>query len=90
MEYQAASDLFGQYRLLKKEGRALDERSTLIKYFCDELKREPRVVGIRLGHYNISQLYSLQSAYKDRLTRNGAETARKYWWAVTKTRPVEK
>lgn len=42
-------------------------------------------MGIRLAHYSIDQLYALQSAYKDRLTRSGRSTADKYFWYITKT-----
>lgn len=84
MEYQAVSDLFGQYRLMKPEGKVLSERATLIKYFSDEVKREPRVIGVRLAHYTVDQLYALQSSYKDRVTRNGKETANKYFWWISR------
>lgn len=85
---ESLADFFGTYRLVKPGGKVLDERATLIKYFCDELKREPKVVGIRLAHYTLDQLYGLQSSYKDRLSRNGEETARKYWWAITRTTKI--
>jgi hypothetical protein len=85
MEYHSASDLFGNYRLIQQTGKPLNERSLLVKYFCDNLKRAPKYMGIRLAHYSIDQLYALQSAYKDRLTRSGRSTADKYFWYITKT-----
>jgi len=81
------SDLFGRKRTITPKG-AMNERAELIKYFSEEMNREPKVVGIRLGHYKLDQLYALQSAFKDRLKRNGRETAMKYVWAITRTTKV--
>lgn len=83
---ESLADLFGRYRTLTPKGKPLDERAELIRYFSEEFKREPRVVGVRLAHYKLDELYGLQSAYKDRLQRNGRDTARKYFWWVTKTK----
>lgn len=86
MEFHTAADLFGNYRLIKPNGRAVNERAALIGWFADEVKRKPVLIGIRLAHYKtIDDLYGLQSAYKDRLTRNGKETADKYFWYITRT-----
>lgn len=84
---ESIADLFGRKRTLTPKG-ALNERAELIKYFSEEMKREPKVTGIRLGHYTLDQLYALQSAYKDRLHRNGKETAIKYLWAVSRTSKI--
>lgn len=83
-EFISASDLFGNYRLIK-EGKPLNERATLIAYFVKEIGREPKLMGIRLAHYNIGQLYALKSSYEDRVRRNDKTTADKYFWALTRT-----
>jgi len=70
---------------MKPGGKVLDERAELIKFFAEKLEREPKVVGIRLAHYTLSDLYALKSQYIDRLNRNGKEAARKHWWWQTKT-----
>jgi hypothetical protein len=77
-------DLFGRFRVIKN-GKPVDERSGLIGYFARELEIEPKVAGIRLAHYKINDLYYLQSSWKDRLNRDGRESARKWWWWQTKT-----
>ena len=78
------SDLFGRERVFKG-GKPLSERASLVEYFSGEFSRDPKVVAIRLSHYTLSDLYGLQSAYKDRLNRNGREAAIKYLWVVTRT-----
>ena len=85
---ESIADLFGRFRTLLPKGKVLNERAELVKYFSEEMKREPKVTGIRLGHYTLDQLYALQSAYKDRLHRNGKETAIKYLWAVSRTSKI--
>lgn len=93
------SDLFGNARYFQK-GKPLDERATLVKFFCEELARQPRFLGVRLGHYTLSDLYALKSQFKDRLRRpchvclavgatgsciHSRDTAAKYFWYITKT-----
>lgn len=85
---ESIGDLFGRMRTALPKGKVLNERAELIAYFSKQLEREARVVAVRLGHYSLSDLYALQSAFKDRLNRNGKETARKYWWAITRTGTV--
>lgn len=87
---ESLTDLIGNYRLMKPGGKIIDERSTLIGYFSEEVKRPAKTVGIRLAHYSLDQLYGLQAAYKDRLNRDGRVTADKYWWAMTRTHSVDK
>ncbi len=82
------TDLFGNHRTLRADSRGprpLDERATLIAYFSKEIDRPAKLIGIRLAHYDLRMLYALQSAFKDRLNRNDRETARKYFWFITKT-----
>lgn len=79
------SDLFGRQRTLLPKGKILDERAELISYFTSELGKESKVIGIRLAHYSLSDLYALKSAYNDRLHRNGKEAAQKYFYWVSKT-----
>lgn len=87
---QSLTDLFGTYRLAvryKPSGKQQgSERGELVSYFAKELERDVRFVAVRMSHYTLDQLYALRSAFSDRLTRNGQESARKYWWAITRTR----
>ena len=88
-------DLFGNLRWFKPhatESRPLSERAALIRFFeqqnfthKDGTKLTARELGVRLAHYNLYELYGLKSSYSDRLTRNGKEAARKYWWYITET-----
>lgn len=80
-------DLFGIERFTTPKGPS-SERSTLIKYFSEQIERPAKYVGIRLAHYSLDQLYGLKSAYADRLTRNDRTTAQKFWWYITKTEKV--
>lgn len=80
------ADLWGRIRTALPKGRVLDERSELIKYFSQKLERPAKFIGVRLAHYSLSDLYALKSSFNDRLQRDGKETARKYWWWVTKTK----
>ncbi len=83
---QSLTDLFGNYRLLdKKKGNPLSERASLLSYFVSELKREPKVLGIRLAHYTLDAMYALKSGYADRLRRDGHTAAAKWFWYVTRT-----
>jgi hypothetical protein len=102
-QFVPISDLFGNARLFSKKG-ALDERATLIKYFCGETGKPAKRMGMRLSHIkSINDLYALQSQYKDRLRRpchtclsaggtgtceHSMDTARKYFYWATKTQPV--
>lgn len=79
------ADLFGKIRTALPGGKHLDERSELVKYFAQKLERSPKIIGVRLAHYTLSDLYALKSSFNDRLQRNGKDTAHKYWWWVTKT-----
>lgn len=60
----------------------------LVGFFSDELQRAPKIIGIRLGHYSVNQMYALQSAFKDRQVRDGQEAAEKYWWFTTRTQKL--
>ena len=82
---ESIADLFGRFRTLLPKGKVLNERAELVKYFSEALKRPPQYIGVRLGHYTLSDLYGLKSAYSDRLVRNGKVQADKYWWYITKT-----
>lgn len=82
-------DLFGKYRVMSKNsGRVEDERTTLIRYFVENLKKEPKVVAIRLSHYTLDMLYGLKSMYKERLNNNGKETADKWIWWMSRTKKL--
>lgn len=85
---ESISDIFGRMRTNLPTGRILSERSELIRFFSEEIDRPAKQVGIRLAHYSLSQLYALKSAYADRLKRNGKETARKYYWSVSRTQKI--
>ena len=82
---ESIADLFGRIRTALPGGKALDERSELVKYFSQKLERSPKIIGVRLAHYKLSDLYALKSSFNDRLKRNGREAAMKYWWWITKT-----
>jgi hypothetical protein len=81
----AIKDLWGIDRFTKAQGKVLDERATLIKFFADEMHREPRHLGVRLHHYSLTDLYALKSTFLDRKNRNGIEPAHRYFWWITKT-----
>lgn len=83
-ELISISDLFGNHKLLK-QGKPVSERATLIGFFADTVQKPARIIGIRLAHYSLDDLYALQSCVKDRIVRNSQETAEKYFWAVTRT-----
>ncbi len=86
---ESIADLFGRQRTALPQGKVLDERKELIKFFCQKLERDGERVGVQLGHYkDISDLYALKSAFNDRLTRDGTVAARKWFWWVTKTKAV--
>lgn len=82
---ESIGDLFGRMRTALPKGKTLNERAELVQYFSEALNRPAKVVGIRLAHYTLEQLYGLKSAFKDRLQRNGKEAATKYLWAVSRT-----
>lgn len=82
---ESIADIFGRRRTIVR-GKPLSERAELVRYFSEKLDRSPKHIGIRLSHYTLSDLYALQSAYKDRLERNGITTAQKYFWWITKTK----
>lgn len=82
------SDLFGRMRTPLPQGKVLDERAELIKFFCDKLHRRPQQIGVRLAHYALSELYALQSGFKDRENRDGIATAQKWLMWVSKTEEV--
>lgn len=64
------------------------ERSVLVGFFAEQLAKTPRVIGIRLAHYSVPDLYSIKSAYNDRLNRNSKESADKWFWWSTKLSTV--
>ena len=97
------NDLFGNTRFLEKKGKPLSERAGLVKFFVDHMGREPRFWGYRLHPFTVSDLYALQSGFKDRLRRpchlcqdhmsgsceHSGETARKWlWWATRSEKEV--
>lgn len=81
----AVPDLFGTMRIVQSGGKAENERATLIRYFAEKLERTPKLMGIRLAHYDISLLYSLKSQLEDRARRDGNVPARKWLWYITRT-----
>jgi hypothetical protein len=83
-----ASDLFGRYRILKGD-KAINERAGLIKFFTEKTGKEAKVIGIRLAHYKIDELYALQSGYNDRVRTGNKETADKWFWFTTRTKVVK-
>lgn len=78
---KSLADLFKDW----KPTKTLGERAELIKFFSEAIGRTPKLIGILLAHYSVSDLYALKSAYSDRLRRNGEVSARKYFWYITKT-----
>lgn len=84
-ELAAISTLFGEQRFMKPQGKVESERSTLIRWFAEQTGKDPKVIAIRLSRYHISELYYMQSTYKDRLNRDGKETADRHFWWNTKT-----
>lgn len=87
MSFLSIGDLFGKIRTITPKG-PLNERADLVKYFTDKIDRPAKVIGIRLAHYSLDNLYALKSAYNDRLQRNGKVSADKYFWAITKTTTI--
>jgi len=90
-------DLFGGIRTMKRDGKVLSERADLIRFFQEEkfLDRngkvfQARFIAVRLGHFTTDQLYALKSGYSDRKKRDGEMTARKYFWALTKTEVINR
>ena len=67
------------------KGKVLSERAELVKWISEKLQREPKMVGIRVAHLSLDDLYVIQSEFKDIDRRRGREAARKYLWWVTKT-----
>ncbi len=84
-EVVSASDLFGRMRIIKKEGKVESERASLIRYFTTVMEKAPQVVGVRLAHYSLKDLYYLQSDHKDRARRD-ALAAKKWLWVITRTK----
>lgn len=80
-------DLLQDYKLPEKSRKT--ERGELLKFFSQEVQRPIRLIGIRLSHYSIQDLYGLKSAYTDRLGRDGRDAANKNWWWTTRTEKVE-
>lgn len=81
---ESIGDLFGKLRLLKK-GKVLSERASLVQWFSETMERPPKIIGIRIAHLSLDQLYVIQSEYKDIKHRRGNLPAIKYLWAITKT-----
>lgn len=73
----SCSDLFGRYRLIKKEGRVMDERATLLKYFHEHARDklgDPfaiSYIGLILSHLKIQDLYYLKSVLESETKRGG-------------------
>lgn len=82
-ELISIADLFGRHHALRG-GKVLNERATLIGFFSTEMTRPAPQIGVRLAHYSLDDLYGLQSAFKDRLHRDGKEQAQKYFWWMTR------
>ena len=102
--YVPMSDLFGNDRFLKPQGKQLDERATLIQFFADNLQKAARPIAVRLSHFSIDDLYTLKSQFKDRERRpchlclkagmtgscaHSHATASKFFWWATKTQTSE-
>lgn len=85
---ESIADLFGRLRTALPKGRVLDERAELIKWFSTKMERKPQQIGVRLAHLTLSDLYYLQSDYKDIQRRRGTVAAVKMLWAVTRTTKV--
>ena len=81
-------DLFGIERFITPKGKPMSERAGLIKYFVEELGKEPKVVGIRLAHYSLQDLYYLKSSVSDIVRRNGMTAGSKYFWWATRTEKI--
>jgi len=85
---ESFADLFGRMRSALPKGKVLSERAELVKWLCEKLKKEPKVIGIRVAHLSLDHLYVIQSEYKDISRRRGVEAARKFLWAITRTRTI--
>lgn len=75
-------------RTVLPKGRVLNERAELVKWFSSKMDRKPQQIGVRLAHLTLSDLYYMQSDYKDVQRRRGTEAAVKMLWAVTRTTKV--
>lgn len=74
----SASDLFGNYRLIKQGGKPLNERATLLKYFHERAKDryglpfDISYIGMLLAHLkDVRDLYYLKSICEDSVRRGG-------------------
>jgi hypothetical protein len=85
---ESIQDIFGRMRTVLPQGRVLNERAELLQWFVQKMQRSPKVIGVRLAHLTLSDLYYLQSDYKDIQRRRGTEAAVKMLWAVTRTTKV--
>lgn len=82
------ADLFGRQRTALPQGKVLNERAELVKWFSTKMQRKPQQIAVRLAHLTLSDLYYLQSDYKDIQRRRGTEAAVKMIWAVTRTTKI--
>lgn len=81
-------DLFNIERFITPRG-ILNERAGLNKWFADTFGKDGKMIALRTAHIEaIGDLYALKSQVADRLQRNGIESARKYFFWITKTHAV--
>lgn len=85
MSVEFIGDLFGRMRTALPKGRVLNERAELVEWFSRKMDRNPKQIAVRLAHLKLSDLYYMQSDYKDIQRRRGTEAAVKMLWAVTRT-----
>lgn len=86
-EYSSMGDVFKRYAPLErvKKPRKTSERAEAIKYFVETFKLNPKRLAPKMSHIQTNDLYPLQSQVKDRVQRQGIETARKYFYWTIKT-----
>lgn len=87
-EYKRISDLFGRYAQLERmeKPRKTSERAEALRYFVETFNLNPKRLAPKMSHIKTNDLYPLQSQVKDRIHRQGIETARKYfYWTIRTT-----
>lgn len=77
------STLFNEERVMKPKGKIESERASLIRFFVKKTNQVPKVLAIKVSHYNLDQLYALQSGFKDRESHQDLVTACKWFnWMI--------
>ena len=73
----------------RKEVKIKSERAELIKFFVDNLRNKKdekfpaKMIAIKLSHIPTKDLYYMISVFKDKVNRDGLQSANKwFWWSI--------